>query len=217
MKKNDELNDVYIKFFPEKEEEINEFLNNIKNFGEIFFDEYFRLSSILNNNMLQQKLIINWIEEKTNKKLVKLKLIFKMSENGSKSQDFHKYCDNKGPTVIIVKTTKNKIFGGFTPLNWQVFGEIINDSSNQTFIFSLNLNKKYDMINKGGKGIYCIGTSGPNFGASDFRLNSDMKRGTTYANNCCNFLSNNNLELTGGKGESESFEVEEFEVYKVLL
>ena len=184
MKKNDEFNDVYIKFFPEKEEEINEFLNNIKNFGEIFFDEYFRLSSILNNNMLQQKLIINWIEEKTNKKLVKLKLIFKMSENGSKSQDFHKYCDNKGPTVIIVKTTKNKIFGGFTPLNWQVFGEIINDSSNQTFIFSLNLNKKYDMINKGGKGIYCIGTSGPNFGASDFRLNSDMKRGTTYANNC---------------------------------
>ena len=44
-----------------------------------------------------------------------------------------------------------------------------------------------------------------------------MKKGYTYANSSCNFLSNNNLELTGGKGESESFEVEDFEVYKVLL
>ena len=42
-----------------------------------------------------------------------------------------------------------------------------------------------------------------------------MKNGKTYANNTCNFLSNNNLELTGGKGNSENFEVEEFEFYKV--
>ena len=75
-----------------------------------------------------------------------------MSENGSKSTDFHKYCDNKGPTLIIVKTTKNKIFGGFTLLDWKDNGgsinNSINDKSNQTFIFLLNLDKKYDMIKK---------------------------------------------------------------------
>ena len=43
-----------------------------------------------------------------------------------------------------------------------------------------------------------------------------MKKGETYANSACNFLSNENLELTGGKGNNETFEVEEFEVYKVI-
>ena len=35
-------------------------------------------------------------------------IIFNMSENGSKSEDFHSIWDNKGPTLTIVKTTKNK-------------------------------------------------------------------------------------------------------------
>ena len=35
------------------------------------------------------------------------------------SKDFHKYCDNQGPNLILVKTKKNKIFGGFTPLSWE--------------------------------------------------------------------------------------------------
>ena len=43
-----------------------------------------------------------------------------------------------------------------------------------------------------------------------------MKKGSTYANKKCNFLSNNNLELTGGKGDNEDFEVEELEVFKII-
>ena len=72
------------------------------------------------------------------------------------------------------------------------------------------------MIRKDGNGIYCSKDYGPNFGCADFRLNKNMKTGETYANNNCNFLSNNNLELTGGKGNNESFETGEFEVYKVI-
>ena len=53
------------------------------------------------------------------------------------------------------------------------------------------------------------------FGNYDFSLESDMKKGLTYANDICNFLSGNNLELTGGKGESAKFEVENIEVFKV--
>ena len=43
-----------------------------------------------------------------------------------------------------------------------------------------------------------------------------MKLGETYANSYSNFLSNKNLELTGGKGEMEEFEADELEVYKVI-
>ena len=137
MKKIDKFFDVDIDFTPE-EKEINNFLDNIKKFGSINFGK----KSLLNYDRNKKNLIINWIREKTNKNSVKFELIFRMSENGSKSSDFHKYCDNKGSTLIIIKTAKNKIFGGFTPLNWKDNGNAINDESNQTFIFSLNLDKK---------------------------------------------------------------------------
>ena len=140
-----------------------------------------------------------------------------MSENGSKCEDFHKYCNNKGPTLTLVKTTKNQVFGGFTPLDWKNEGGEINDKSSQSFIFSLNLMKKFDMINKGGKAIRCLKNEGPDFGDEDFSLLQNMRKGRTFANKSCNYLSNNNLELTGAKGECEYFETEELEVYKVII
>ena len=75
--------------------------------------------------------------------------------------------------------------------------------------------KKFDLINKNN---YAIHTSeGPIFGNCDIKIYSNMKNGISYANYMSHFLSNNNLELTGGKGESENFETEELEVYKVIL
>ena len=219
IKKCNNTNNLEIKFSPEKDG-INKFLEDIKVFGKLNnFDknmnELMKISLIIKNDNKKKDSIIKWIEEKINKKINKFELIFRMSENGTKSEDFHKYCDNKGPTLTLVKTTKNKIFGGFTPLNWNNNGNQLYDKSNQTFIFSLNLMKIYNMIKNEGKAIYCD-NSGPNFGLSDFDLQENMKIGVTYANENCNFLSNENLELTGGKGNKESFETEELEVYKVI-
>ena len=91
------------------------------------------------------------------------------------------------------------------------------DESNQTFIFSLNLNKKYDMINMKKKAIQGFAKGyGPNFGDYDFGLHKNLKEGESYANESCNYLSNHNLDLTGGKGNNESFKTEEFEVFQVL-
>ena len=176
-------------------------------------DEFVK-SSIINNDIDKQNIIIKWIKEKINKTSIKFELIFKMSEYGPDPLNFHKTCDNKGPTLVLVKTKNNKIFGGFTPLNWKNSGRYICDNSNQTFIFSLNLMKKYDMINN-QRAIFCD-SRGPCFGGEDFDLGYDMKKGITYAQEGCSFLSNNNLELTGGKGGSEYFETEEFEVFKLL-
>ena len=75
--------------------------------------------------------------------------------------------------------------------------------------------KKYDLINKNNYHIYTH--EGPCFGAGDIYLQSDMKNGISYANKKCKFLSNNNMELTGGKGDHETFKTEELEVYKVIL
>ena len=213
---------IEIKF--EQSGDIDKLLQNIKTFGkinsyknEIYNEIYksFESSTIIKDDINKLNKIIGWIKEKTKKEVINFESIFKMKENGYDSKDFHKYCDNKEPTLILVKTTKDKIFGGFTPLNWKNDKISKIDDSNQTFIFSLNSMKKYDLINKSN---FAIRTSeGPYFGNSDLKIFSDMKNGISYANNNCNFLSNNNLELTGGKRESENFETEELEVYKVIL
>ena len=175
---NTNINNIYnsknieIKFTPD-EKEINEFIENIKTFGKIkLFNNnnniFSKLSAIIKDDKNSIGLINKWIEESTNKKEINFELIFKMSENGTSSKDFHKKCDNQGPTLTLVKTTNNKIFGGFTPLNWKSQGGLINDLKNQTFIFSLNLKKKYKMIKKNGYGIECAIDYGPNFGNCDF-------------------------------------------------
>ena len=187
----------------------------IKSFGRLGEEAKIK-SSIIENDLNNEKLIINWIQEKINKNKINFELIFKMSQNGQNSQDFHKYSDNKGPTLILIKTTKNKIFGGFTPLNWKKEDKELIDESNQTFIFSLNLKKKYDLINKNKQAISNSTKKGPNFGNCDFILYENMKKGKCYSNNFSNFLSNNNLELIGEKGDNEKFDTEEFEVFKVL-
>ena len=180
-------------------------------------ESYFQSSSIIKEDFNKQNSIINWIKEKTKKKELNFKLIFKMTKDGSEGKNFHKFCDKKGPTLILIKTNKNRIFGGFTPLDWENNAKPKYDQSNQTFIFSLNLNKKFDMINIDKKAIQGFSTDyGPNFGDYDFGLTKNLKEGMTYANSSCNYLSNDELELTGGKGNDDTFVTEEFEVYQVI-
>jgi hypothetical protein len=142
-----------------------------------------------------------------------------MSRDGSNCKDFHNSCDNKGPTLTLIQTTKNKIFGGFTPLNWRCEKdkdrEIKCDESLQTFIFSLNNMKKYDLLNKEDYAITCSINHGPNFGNWNFMVEEDMKQGKIFANENCTFIFNKVLELTGGKGEKDTFETKELEVFKV--
>ena len=52
-------------------------------------------------------------------KEIKFELLFWKSKDGSNASYFHKYCDNKGPTLTLIHTNKGKIFGGYTPINWE--------------------------------------------------------------------------------------------------
>ena len=197
--------------------DINSLSNNIKDFGKIIKnnEELNEISKIIKNDINKQNHIINWILEKINKDSLEFKLIFRMDEKNYKSEEFHKACDNQGPTLILIKTKTQRTFGGFTPLNWDKTGGGIKDEQNQTFIFSLDIYKKFDILKIKEQAIN-NSSDGPKFGDCDIKLESNMKNGVSFANNNCNFLSGNNLELTGGKGESEKFETLELEVFKVI-
>ena len=209
-------NDIEIQFDYEKQ--LNVILEKFKKFGKFIINDKNKTfdTKIVNEDKSKQESIINWIKKSINKNKIKVEKIFSMKINGNLSKDFHNYCDNRGPTLTIIKTTNNKIFGGFTPLNFESYGGIKYDKDDQTFIFSLNLMKKYKMINKEKDAIYCEEKYGPYFGGKDCFFESNMKKGITYANKSTNFIEKNNLELTGGRGEKESFNVEDFEVCEVI-
>ena len=48
----------------------------------------------------------------------KLKLLYRSSEHGYTAESFHEYCDDKGPTLIIIKSSGGWIFGGYTTQSW---------------------------------------------------------------------------------------------------
>jgi len=58
--------------------------------------------------------------------LIQVKRIYLASENGWGYEDFHKFCDNKGPILIVMKA-KDRIFGGFSSLGWDSTSGYIKD------------------------------------------------------------------------------------------
>ena len=44
-------------------------------------------------------------------------LLFRASDDGKRPGDFHRCCDNKGPTLVLIKS-EEYIFGGYTVQSW---------------------------------------------------------------------------------------------------
>ena len=60
---------------------------------------------------------------------------------------FHKNCDNKGPTLVVIQSTKfDKIFGGFTESKWNNGNSYIADIKKTGFVFSLTHKTKHPLI-----------------------------------------------------------------------
>jgi hypothetical protein len=49
---------------------------------------------------------------------VKLGLLFRASRDRWKAADFHRCCDGKGPTVVVVRPESGHVFGGATGGSW---------------------------------------------------------------------------------------------------
>ena len=57
----------------------------------------------------------------------KLKLLYRASEHDYTAKSFHDYCDNKGPTLIVIKSSGGWIFGGYTTQSWSGDGIYYDD------------------------------------------------------------------------------------------
>jgi hypothetical protein len=121
------------------------------------------------------------------------KLLYRGSRDGFKSSDFHSKCDHERNTLTLIETTKDFIFGGFTPIAWESSTSGISkpDSSGKSFLFSLknprnSEPRKFNLMS-GKNAIYCSSSRGPAFAG-----NCDL--GVT---DNCNTSTNNWTSLGG--------------------
>ena len=77
-----------------------------------------RNSTIIGDNLAYFVMLSNWLRPvvQINGQWI---LCWRASLHGWTVATFHSLCDNKGPTVTIVKDTNNNIFGGYTSKPWR--------------------------------------------------------------------------------------------------
>jgi len=155
-------------------------------------------------------MIKKWLDKEWGNR--KFKPIFRGSKDGQNASAFHKACDNKGPTITVIRSKAGKVFGGFVDLPWKTSCNYLNTS--KAWIFSVTEKKKYEMLDPNTHSVNAVYDNsgyGPTWGGGhDIYLASDWTGNSNYCNkNSYNFPDN--ATLTGGY----NFQVEEVEVYSL--
>ena len=103
-------------------------IKNVDNNIDIFKD-----SIIINNNMNYISNLKKWISP--DNKFFTTKLLFRKSLNGDSFEEFHKLCDHKGKTLVLIQAEEGFIIGGYTTHDWDISEKWYYD--NDSFLFSL--------------------------------------------------------------------------------
>ncbi|KAJ5069679.1 pep-cterm sorting domain-containing protein [Anaeramoeba ignava] len=191
----------------------------------------FKFDSIIIQEKEDFSKLRKWIND--DKFFSKMKKGYSTKKEGFDSQKWHSICDNKGKTLVIMKTTNGFIFGGFTEVGFTTDKSkwreedidyqngYIRDS--KSFIFSIRnarneLAQKF-MIKKDQEqnSLYYFLKNGPSFGGSDIRLNSDLRNGYTNFGYSYNLPKGIEFKTNEAKsylvGSYSSWKIEELETY----
>jgi len=101
-----------------------------------------------------------------------VQLIYRGTRDGLTGSAFNSLVKDKGSTLSILRSTKNNIFGGFTPVPWKCAHS--SDPSRETFLFTLKNPwngepLKFPCKNSGGNIVYSNTNEGPSFADTKFR------------------------------------------------
>ena len=71
------------------------------------------------------------------RKSCKLKMLFSTDESGWRNVSaFHSSCDDKGPTISLIRSSDGSSYGGYTSVSWVSYSVFRHDS--QAFLFRLS-------------------------------------------------------------------------------
>ncbi|CAF4844872.1 unnamed protein product [Rotaria sp. Silwood1] len=147
-------------------------------------------------------------------------LIYKAIRDGFSSADFHRCCDNQGPTITVIQSTAGGyLFGGYTSVSWNSRQSYVHDN-NGPFLFTITNPHgipptKYS-VTIPEYSIYDHPNCGPTFGGGyDLYITSHSQTNV----NTCNFPHSYNdttkqgaITFTGNK----NFQINDIEVYRLV-
>jgi hypothetical protein len=150
-------------------------------------------------------------------------LLYRGSRDGFRASNFHEKCDNRTNTLTLIETTKDFIFGGFTPIAWDSSGRYKPDNSGLSFLFSLknprnSEPRKFKHIN-GENAIHCVSSYGPVFagnrdmGVGDNCNSSDV----SWTNLGGSYVNDTGLAATVVFTGKHDFRVKNIEVFTITL
>lgn len=97
-------------------------------------------------------------------------LIYRRSTNGSASSTFHSLVDGQGETISLIKTTNNRVIGGYNPNSWS--SSSAYDTGSAGFLFNLTYGFRLTNTNSSYM-TYNYNSYGPCFGGGhDMCVNS---------------------------------------------
>lgn len=150
-------------------------------------------SYIIGNNEGHIAALNQWLYPVIRSRTSSWFMCWTLTINGGKASAFHEMCDNKGPTLVIVRV-EDYIFGGYSSVSWSK-DRCEYKYSPTAFLFSL-VNKPgwgpTKLPQEGdspGESIYTCGRYGPVFGRgfdlkigddADYKTNSVAHIGWTY-------------------------------------
>ena len=148
-------------------------------------------------------------------------LIYKASRDGFGGNTFHSHCNEKGPTMTIILSNNNYLFGGYTSVPWTSSGSNKNDAT--AFLFTLTnpygiSPTKYPVNpTKASSAVYHNAHDGPKFGTSSYDLTVENN---SNSNNACYTNFPSSYIDTTGKGNNTftgavNFTTIDIEVFKL--
>lgn len=141
---------------------------------------------------------------------VKFHLVYKAFDVGDKAETFHEKCDNLNMSLILIETDKDIRFGGFTTKSWG--GNCIKKIDNDSFVFSLDNKKIYDII-PNEPAIGCYPKFGPIFLGCQIRIyDTFFTKGGTTCHKGLNYKTNLDYELNNGES---NFKIKDIEIYGI--
>ena len=191
--------DTKTNYINDKFKSIDNIIYNIDDFLGVQFPIYNKKFSIFIS------LVKEGIMKYFYQKIKKYNLLYLASRDGFEAAHFHQKCDGKKFTVTLVITEINKIFGGFTELEWSKNN--VDKNGNKGFIFSVNDNSIY--YNKGNYKIYNRIWGGPSF-YNGFPIQSNS--------GCDNTNYNNPFDVPGEEyvlAGLEKFTIKDYAVYQI--
>ncbi len=141
-----EVKKEYDKIVECKNKEIEEYKKINKQMkDEILLEKFPRIlllsHSILITKEAEISFIFPIIKERINYYFT-LRLLFRGSRDGFSNAKFHELCDSQGPLLVIAKTQKDILIGGFCSISWKNSGDWTLDP--KCVVFSITRQKIYN-------------------------------------------------------------------------